>query len=91
MEPSKLAAIYENSVARNFFTNDWDKALAVYAFFSENLKLSKVLMEIAQKDLGHAQALANEAGIDCPILDSITQAANNIGDDEIKERLRSII
>ncbi len=90
MDPKKLAAIYETSTARNFYTGNWDKAVEIFRFFSQNLELSTVLVDITEKDLVYAQQLAEEADISCPLLDHIVQAAESMAPDEIKEQWNAI-
>jgi 3-hydroxyisobutyrate dehydrogenase len=91
MDPYKLASILETSSGRNFSTKDWEKGRAVFKFFSQSLDLSKVLVDLSRKDLEHAQKLAKEVDLACPLLDYIVQAVNNFSYEEIKERWHSVV
>lgn len=89
--PHKLAEILEKSSWRNFSTKDWSKGLAIFRFFAQSLDLSKVMVDLSAKDLEHAQQLARNAGLACPLLDHIAEAVKNFSYEEIKDRWGSVI
>ena len=86
VDPQKLAGIIETSSGRNFSSVDWEKARAVFGAFSKSMDLTKVLVDLCQKDLEHAQALAQHVEMDCPLLDQIVETVNNFTYEEINER-----
>jgi 3-hydroxyisobutyrate dehydrogenase len=86
MDLHKLAAIMETGSGRNFSTKDWDRGKATFGFFAQSLELSKVLLDLTRKDLVHAQELARQANVACPLLDHIVQAVEKFSSEEIKER-----
>lgn len=90
IDPHKLAEVLETCTGRNFSTEDWEKSLAFFKFFSQNLTLSKVLLDLARKDLEHAQQLATKVKLICPLVDEIVRVVNNFSYEEIMERWRSI-
>jgi 3-hydroxyisobutyrate dehydrogenase len=90
LDLSKLAAIMETSSGRNFSTKDWERGRATFAFFAQSLDLSKVLVDLCVKDLEHAQELAKNAGLACPLLDQIVQAVKLFTYEEIKERFHAV-
>jgi 3-hydroxyisobutyrate dehydrogenase-like beta-hydroxyacid dehydrogenase len=90
MDLTKLAAIMETSSGRNFSTKDWERGRATFAFFAQSLDLSKVLVDLSVKDLEHAQELAKNAGLTCPLLDHIVQAVKLFTYEEIKERWHAV-
>jgi len=90
MDLHKLAAIMETSSGRNFSTKDWDRGKATFGFFGQSLDLAKVLVDLTRKDLQHAQELAKQAGLPCPLLDHIVEAVNHFTYEEIKDRWHSI-
>jgi 3-hydroxyisobutyrate dehydrogenase-like beta-hydroxyacid dehydrogenase len=90
MDLSKMAAIMETSSGRNFSTKDWERGRANFTFFAQSLDLSKVLVDLCVKDLEHAQELAKNAGLACPLLDQIVQAVKLFTYEEIKERFHAV-
>jgi len=90
MDPYKLASILETSSGRNFLTQDWEKGRTLLEVFSKTLDSAKLACDLGRKDLGHAQQLAREAQLECPLLDKIVQAMDNFSPEEIMERWRSV-
>ena len=86
MDPYELAGIMETSSGRNFATKDWEAARPIFEKFSRTIDLSKVLVDLSRKDIEHAQELARNVGVECPLLDHIVQAIKNSQYDEIRER-----
>lgn len=86
MDPEKLAAIIETSSGRNFSSKDWKKARAVFGAFSKTMDLTKVLVDLCQKDLEHARQLAQNVDMVCPLLDQVVDTVNNFTYEEINER-----
>jgi len=86
MDPEKLAAIIETSSGRNFSSKDWKKARAVFEAFSKTMDLTKVLVDLCQKDLEHARQLAQNVDMACPLLDRVVDTVNNFTYEEINER-----
>lgn len=90
MDPYQLSTIFEGSSARNFFSNDWDKGRAYYKAFSKSLDLSKTWVDLARKDLEHAQELAREANVSCPVLIHIAEALKGFSYEDLQERWKSL-
>lgn len=90
MDLHRLAAIMETSSGRNFFTNDWDRGKATFGYFAKSLDLVKVAVDLSRKDLQHAQELAKQVGLACPLLDQIVDAVTRFTYEEIKERWGSV-
>ena len=90
MDLHKLAAIMETASGRNFSTKDWDRGKATFNFFAQNLDLAKVMVDLSLKDLQHAQEMARQVGLPCPLVDHVAEALNNFTYEEIKERWGSI-
>jgi 3-hydroxyisobutyrate dehydrogenase len=86
MDLHSLAAIMETSSGRNFSTKDWDRGKATFGYFAKSLDLIKVAVDISRKDLQHAQELAKQVGLACPLLDQILDAVTHFTYEEIKER-----
>jgi len=91
MNPSALASILENSSGRIFLTKDWETSRRIFEIFSQSLEASKLAVELAHKDLGHAQQLAKEANVSCPLFDQIVQGIHDLSFKEINEKWRSLI
>jgi 3-hydroxyisobutyrate dehydrogenase-like beta-hydroxyacid dehydrogenase len=49
------------------------------------------MVDLSAKDLEHAQQLARNAGLACPLLDHIAEAVKNFSYEEIKDRWGSVI
>jgi 3-hydroxyisobutyrate dehydrogenase len=90
MDLHKLAAIMETSSGRNFSTKDWDRGKATFGYFAQSLDLAKVLVDLTRKDLQHAQELAKQVGLACPLVDHIVDAVNHFTYEEIKDRWHSV-
>jgi 3-hydroxyisobutyrate dehydrogenase len=90
MDLHKLAAIMETSSGRNFSTKDWNRGQATFGHFAQSLDLAKVLVDLSRKDLQHAQELAKQVGLPCPLLDHIVEAVKHFTYEEIKERWHSV-
>ena len=90
MDLHKLAAIMETSSGRNFSTKDWDRGKATFGFFAQSMDLAKVLVDLSRKDLQHAQEMAKQVGLPCPLLDHIVDAVNHFTYEEIKDRWHSV-
>jgi 3-hydroxyisobutyrate dehydrogenase-like beta-hydroxyacid dehydrogenase len=90
MDLHKLAAIMETASGRNFSTKDWDRGKATFNFFAQNLDLAKVMVDLSLKDIQHAQEMARQAGLPCPLVDHVAEALKNFTYEEIKERWGSI-
>jgi 3-hydroxyisobutyrate dehydrogenase len=91
MDLSTLASIFEKSTGRIFLTKDWESSRKIFEIFSQNLETSKVTVELARKDLEHAQQLAKEANVACPLFDHIVEAINNLSYKEVNEKWHSLI
>ena len=91
MDLSTLASIFEKSTGRIFLTKDWENSRKIFEIFSQNLETSKVTVELARKDLEHAQQLAKEADVACPLFDHIVQAIHNLSYQDVNERWHSLI
>ena len=91
MNPSALASILENSSGRTFLTKDWEISCKIFEIFSESLEASKLAVELARKDLGHAQQLAKEANVTCPLFEHIVQGIHDLSLKEINEKWHSLI
>lgn len=91
MNPDALASILENSSGRIFLTKDWEISCKIFEIFSESLEASKVAVELARKDLGHAQQLAKEANVVCPLFDHIAQGIHDLSYKEVNEKWKSLI
>ena len=90
MDARALASIFENSTGRIFLTKDWENSQRIFEVFSQTLETSKVTVELARKDLEHAQQLAKEANVACPLFDHIVEAINVLSYREINEKWRSL-
>jgi 3-hydroxyisobutyrate dehydrogenase len=91
MDLSTLASIFEKSTGRIFLTKDWESSRKIFEIFSQNLETSKVTVELARKDLEHAQQLAKEANVACPLFDRIVEAIYSLSYKEVNERWHSLI
>jgi 3-hydroxyisobutyrate dehydrogenase-like beta-hydroxyacid dehydrogenase len=91
MDPRTLASIFENSTGRIFLTKDWENSRKIFEIFSQSLETSRVTVELACKDLEHAQQLAKEANVACPLFDHIVQAIHDLSYKEINERWHALI
>ena len=91
MDLSTLASIFEKSTGRIFLTKDWESSRKIFEIFSKNLETSKVTVELARKDLEHAQQLAKEANVACPLFDHIVEAIHNLSYKEVNEKWHSLI
>ena len=90
LDPSQLASIMETSSGRNFSTKDWERGRKTFEFFSQSLELSKVLLDLCRKDLEHAQAMARQVNLECPLLDCILEAVRKFSYEEIQKRWHSV-
>jgi 3-hydroxyisobutyrate dehydrogenase-like beta-hydroxyacid dehydrogenase len=90
LDPSQLASIMETSSGRNFSTKDWERGRKTFEFFSQSLELSKVLVDLCRKDLEHAQAMARQVNLECPLLDCIVEAVRKFSYEEIQKRWHSV-
>jgi 3-hydroxyisobutyrate dehydrogenase len=90
LDPSKLASIMETSSGRNFSTKDWERARQIFEFFSQSLELSKVMVDLSRKDLEHAQEMARQANLECPLLDHILEAYRKFSYEEIQKRWHAV-
>jgi 3-hydroxyisobutyrate dehydrogenase len=90
LDPSKLAAIMETSSGRNFSTKDWERGRKTFEFFSQSLELSKVLLDLCRKDLEHAQEMARQVNLECPLLDYILEALRKFSYEEIQKRWHAV-
>ena len=90
MDPYRLASILETSSGRNFLTQDWEKGRAFLEVFSKTLDSAKLACDLGRKDLRHAQQLATEVQMACPLLDQIVNVVNNFSPEEIMERWGSV-
>ena len=86
-----LASIFEKSTGRIFLTKDWENSRKIFEIFTQSLETSKVTVELACKDLEHAQQLAKEANVPCPLFDHIVEAIHNLSYQEVNERWHSLI
>ncbi len=91
MDLSTLASIFEKSTGRIFLTKDWESSLKIFEIFSQNFETSKVTVDLARKDLEHAQQLAKEANVACPLFDHIVEAIHSLSYKEVNERWHSLI
>ena len=91
MDPHKLASILETSSGRNFATKDWKKARLVYKAFSQSIDLTEVAVDLCLKDLRHAQKMAKDINVTCPLLDHIVKGISGFSYEEIKRRWHSVI
>jgi 3-hydroxyisobutyrate dehydrogenase len=91
MNLSTLASIFEKSTGRIFLTKDWESSRKIFEIFSQNLETSKVTVELARKDLEHAQQLAKEANVACPLFDHIVEAIYSLSYKEVNEKWHSLI
>jgi 3-hydroxyisobutyrate dehydrogenase-like beta-hydroxyacid dehydrogenase len=91
MNLSTLASIFEKSTGRIFLTKDWENSRKIFEIFSQNLETSKITVELARKDLEHAQQLAKEANVPCPLFDRIVEVIHNLSYKEVNERWHSLI
>jgi mannose-6-phosphate isomerase class I len=83
---SDVASIFEKSTGRIFLTKDWESSRKIFEIFSQDLETSKVTVELARKDLEHAQQLAKEANVACPLFDRIVEVIHNLSYKEVNER-----
>ena len=90
MDLLRIAAIMETSSGRNFSTQDWDRAKATFAYFARSLDLSKVAVDVSSKDLRHAQELARQAHVACPLLDRIADAVSGLSYQEVQANWAAI-
>jgi 3-hydroxyisobutyrate dehydrogenase-like beta-hydroxyacid dehydrogenase len=86
MDLPRLAAIMETCSGRNFFTQGWDRGKASLAYFARSLDLGKVVVDLCTKDLRHAQELARQGNVSCPLLDQIADAVSTLSYEEIPQR-----
>ena len=91
MNLTTLASIFEKSTGRIFLTKDWESSRKIFEIFSQNLETSKVTVELARKDLEHAQQLAKEANVACPLFDHIVEAIYGLSYKEVNDRWHSLI
>jgi len=91
MDPYALASIFENSSGRIFLTKDWETSRKIFEIFSQSLEASKVAVELARKDMEHAQQIAKEANVSCPLFDHIVQGIHDLSYKEINEKWHSLI
>jgi 3-hydroxyisobutyrate dehydrogenase len=90
LDPSKLAAVMETSSGRNFSTKDWERGRKTFEFFSQNLDLSKVLVDLCRKDMEHAQEIARQMNVEVPLLDHILEAIRHFSYEEIQKRWHAV-
>jgi 3-hydroxyisobutyrate dehydrogenase len=91
MDPYALASIFENSSGRIFLTKDWETSRKIFEIFSQSLEASKLAVELARKDMEHAQQIAKEANVLCPLFDHIVQGIHDLSYQEINEKWHSLI
>jgi 3-hydroxyisobutyrate dehydrogenase len=75
MDPQALASIFENSTGRKTF-----------GVFSQSPEVCRVTVNLARKDLEHAQELAREAGVPCTFFDHIVEGIDSLPYEEIYEK-----
>jgi 3-hydroxyisobutyrate dehydrogenase len=90
LDLQRLAAILETSSGRNFATKDWERGKATFGFFAKSLELCKVGLDLAGKDLHHAQELATMAGLDTPLLDHILDAIHQFSPKKLQAQWSSV-
>ena len=91
MSPNKLASIMETSSGRNFATKDWASGRKFFEIFSENLDMTKTVLDLCRKDLKNCQELGRGVNVASPLLDQIVGALKNFSYEEIKERWHSVL
>ena len=91
MNPDKLASILKTGSGQNFFVRDWDKGRAFFDFFFGTLDSAKLACDFARKDLGHAQELADQVHLVCPLLNRIVEETKRFSPEELMERWHSVI
>lgn len=90
MDLAILANVLEASSGRNFSTQDWERSKATLTFLTENSERIRGALDLARKDLAHAQELSSKAGVTCPLFEQIVQAFHAFSYDEIEERWREV-
>jgi len=66
------------------------KGRAFFDFFYKTLDSAKLTCGFARKDLGHAQQLAAEVRVACPLLDQIVERVIRFSPEELVERWHSV-
>jgi 3-hydroxyisobutyrate dehydrogenase-like beta-hydroxyacid dehydrogenase len=90
MDLHRLAAVMEVGSGRNFSTQDWERAKATFAYFAKSPSLMRVAVDLCRKDLSHAQELARQEDVSCPLLDKIADGVRGFGYDETQRHWREV-
>ena len=91
MDPFHLASILARSTGLNWLTKDWDRGRATFEFYSQDLNRCRELFDILRKDLMHAQKLAKNNDVPCPLLDQIVKGLEQSSCSEVKEQWHSVL
>lgn len=81
LDLARLAPVMDVSSGRTFMTRDITVAREQYAAWAESPASFASLADIIRKDLALASRLAQQSGLDLPILDGAIDSTTEIGDD----------
>lgn len=81
LDLARLAPVMDVSSGRTFMTRDITVAREQYAAWAESPASFASLADIIRKDLSLASRLAQQSGLDLPILDGAIDSTTGIGDD----------
>lgn len=81
-----LAAAMEAGSGRNAGTRDWEERKALYRWNAGTPEAMRSLLAISRKDLGHAVALAQAAGVAAPMAEAAARALADFDGDAIRDR-----
>ncbi len=91
IDPAHAAPVIEASTGCNFLTRDWNRSRAVLGLFSQTEEIAQVAMNLTNKDLEHASALAASAGVNPQVLEAVRNVIRQCNGPQFRARLRSLL